>query len=67
MSELETPRYVLSTPMRNERPLLAELLATVRAQSVQPLVWLLVDDHSTDGSREWLERETRALAHTLPA
>jgi glycosyltransferase involved in cell wall biosynthesis len=47
--------------MRNERPLLAELLATVRAQSVLPLLWLLVDDHSTDGSREWLEQETRDL------
>lgn len=54
-------RYVLCTPMRNERQLLPELLATVRAQSVLPAMWLIVDDHSTDGSREWLEREARDL------
>jgi len=27
-----------------------------------PLVWLVVDDHSTDGSREWLEHEARDLS-----
>lgn len=55
------PRYVLCTPMRNERRLLPELLDTVRAQSVLPALWLVVDDHSTDGSREWLEHEARDL------
>lgn len=57
----EAARYVLSTPMRNERQLLPELLGTLRAQSVLPALWLVVDDHSTDGSRHWLEHEARDL------
>lgn len=56
------PRYVLCTPMYNERALLPELLAAVRQQSVLPTAWVFVDDHSDDGSREWLE----AAAAELP-
>ena len=47
--------YVLTTPARNEMAALPALLATVQAQEQPPLVWLVVDDGSTDGSREWLE------------
>src|SRR5690606_33037651 len=52
---------VLATPMHNERELLPELLASLRAQTQRPSLWLVVDDHSTDGSREWLEEQTRDL------
>jgi poly-beta-1,6-N-acetyl-D-glucosamine synthase len=48
---------VLTTPARNEREGLPALLATVAAQSLPPLLWLVVDDHSDDGSREWLEAQ----------
>lgn len=51
-------RYVLCTPMHNERLLLPELVASVRAQSVVPTAWVVVDDHSSDGSREWLQEAT---------
>lgn len=47
--------YVLATPARNEREGLPALLETVAAQSEPPLLWLVVDDGSDDGSREWLE------------
>jgi poly-beta-1,6-N-acetyl-D-glucosamine synthase len=47
--------YVLATPARNEREGLPALLETVSAQSEAPLLWLVVDDGSDDGSREWLE------------
>jgi glycosyltransferase involved in cell wall biosynthesis len=50
-------RYVLMTPARNEREGLPALLATMAAQSLWPLVWVIVDDGSDDGSREWLEAE----------
>jgi biofilm PGA synthesis N-glycosyltransferase PgaC len=47
--------YVLATPARNEREGLPALVETVSAQSELPLLWLVVDDGSDDGSREWLE------------
>src|SRR3954471_6336577 len=46
-------RYVLTTPARNEREGLPALLATMAAQNLLPLVWVIVDDGSDDGSREW--------------
>lgn len=49
--------YVLATPARNEREGLPALLQTVAAQALLPLVWVIVDDGSDDGSREWLEAE----------
>lgn len=46
---------MLTTPARNEREGLPALLETVAAQSEPPLLWLVVDDGSDDGSRELLE------------
>ena len=48
--------YVLTTPARNEREGLPALLASMQAQELRPLLWLIVDDGSDDGSREWLEQ-----------
>jgi len=48
--------YVLTTPARNEREALPALLAGMQAQELRPLVWLIVDDGSDDGSRQWLEQ-----------
>jgi poly-beta-1,6-N-acetyl-D-glucosamine synthase len=47
--------YVLTTPARNEREGLPALLETVCAQELAPLIWVIVDDGSDDGSRQWLE------------
>lgn len=47
--------YVLTTPARNERAGLPALVETLAAQTAAPLVWLVVDDGSDDGSKEWLE------------
>lgn len=55
VSEKAISGYVLATPARNERAGLPALVATVSAQDVRPLVWVIVDDGSDDGSREWLE------------
>ena len=48
--------YVLATPARNELAALPGLIATMEAQRAKPLVWLIVDDGSDDGSRQWLEQ-----------
>jgi GT2 family glycosyltransferase len=47
--------------MRNERALLPELLERMKAQVPLPRLWLIVDDASTDGTREWLAEHTRDL------
>ncbi|MDA0168663.1 glycosyltransferase [Solirubrobacter taibaiensis] len=46
-------RYALITPARDERQNLERLSAAVRAQAVLPEFWVLVDDGSTDGTREY--------------
>lgn len=53
--------YVLATPVRNERARLPALLRAVQAQLEPPLVWVIVDDGSDDGSREWLTEAAREL------
>ena len=40
--------------MRNERALLPELVQGVRELEPRPNLWLIVDDGSEDGTREWL-------------
>ena len=51
--------YVLTTPMRDEIEALPDLLATLEAQTAPPALWLVYDDGSNDGSREWLEEKAR--------
>lgn len=48
-------RYVLTTPVRDEMEMLPGLLAAIDALEPRPALWLVVDDGSTDGSKEWLE------------
>lgn len=55
MSEL--PPYVLTTPCRDERAGLPEVLAAMEAQEHRPALWLVVDDGSTDGSLQWLQEQ----------
>jgi len=47
--------YVLTTPCFNELEGLPALLASIEGQDQVPSKWLVVDDSSDDGSREWLE------------
>lgn len=57
---MERPaRYLLVTPVRDELGLLDDLVATVRAQELPPVRWILVDDGSRDGTSEELERLVR--------
>ena len=47
-------RYVAISPCRNEAAFIRRTLDSVIAQSVPPVLWVVVDDGSTDGSREIL-------------
>ena len=53
--------YVVTSPVYNEIAHLPELLEGLAKQTNPPLLWLVVDDGSEDGSREWLE--AAALEH----
>ena len=55
------PRYVLATPVRNEREILPDLVQSIADQEIQPAVWVIVDDGSDDGSRQWLEKRAERL------
>ncbi|MDH5675441.1 MAG: glycosyltransferase family 2 protein [Myxococcales bacterium] len=48
-------RYCLITPCRNEAGYLEATLRTVAAQTVEPALWLVVDDGSTDATPRLLQ------------
>lgn len=49
------PRYVIITPVRDEEAHIASTIASVRAQTVLPSEWVIVDDGSTDRTGEILD------------
>lgn len=57
-----TQRLLVISPIRNEAAHLEQVVRAMVAQARQPDLWLLVDDHSTDGTRELAER----LAQEVP-
>jgi poly-beta-1,6-N-acetyl-D-glucosamine synthase len=58
---MRLPAYAIVTPVKDEADHLELTLRTVCAQSHRPAQWVIVDDGSTDGTRElaerWAERE----------
>jgi len=53
-------RYVLITPARNEEEYLGRTIASVTAQTVKPLRWVIVSDGSTDRTDEIATRAAAA-------
>jgi len=49
-------RYVVITPARDEMQHIAETITSVVHQMVRPVEWVIVDDGSTDGTGEIIER-----------
>jgi biofilm PGA synthesis N-glycosyltransferase PgaC len=47
--------YALVTPARNESENLPRLAESVVAQTLAPAAWVIVDDHSDDGSFAWTQ------------
>ncbi len=71
MNTAAFPSYVLVTPARNEAAHIGATLASVIAQTVRPLRWVVVDDGSTDGTaaivREHAEAHSWIELVELPA
>jgi len=55
MSLLESLTYALVTPARNEERFIDGTIASVVAQTVRPLRWIIVSDGSTDGTDRIVE------------
>lgn len=53
------PAYAIVTPVKDEAAYIERLLSAVAGQRVQPVRWVIVDDGSTDGTREIVRRWTR--------
>lgn len=49
---VETPKYVIITPARNEAQFIELTLQSMVAQTCPPLKWVIVSDGSTDGTDE---------------
>lgn len=51
--------YVIITPANNEAAFIEQTIAAVIAQTVRPLKWVIVNDASTDQTREIVESHAR--------
>ena len=60
MSEMAA-RVVIVSPMRNEAKHLQRVIDAMAAQTRPPEEWIVVDDASTDGTRELLDRAAGRL------
>jgi len=58
---LSQAKYVLISPCKNEGQYIEKTLASVRAQSVPPAQWIIVDDGSTDNGMELVARYQREM------
>lgn len=53
MKENEAPRgYILTTPVKNEEENLPKLIQSVVKQTIRPVLWVIIDDGSTDSSSD---------------
>ncbi|HEX8817754.1 MAG TPA: glycosyltransferase family A protein [Terriglobales bacterium] len=49
-------RYVIVTPIRDEEKFIESTIASVAAQTVRPMEWVIVNDGSTDRTAEIIDR-----------
>lgn len=54
--ENAVPRILVITPVRDERAHLAATIESMTAQTLRPTAWMIVDDGSTDGTGELIDR-----------
>ena len=50
-------RYLLVTPVKNEETFIRDLIISMKTQSLRPVLWVIVDDGSTDKTPELIDTE----------
>jgi glycosyltransferase involved in cell wall biosynthesis len=58
------PTYVIVTPARDEAQYIEDTITSVARQAITPAEWIIVDDGSTDGTSEIIDRHA-ALHHWI--
>lgn len=53
---MENVKIVVITPVRNEERFIDKTIASVVAQTVRPLQWVIVNDGSTDNTQQMIEK-----------
>ena len=61
-----SPRCSVIIPTFNRADLLPYAIASVRTQGVDDIEILIIDDSSTDGTREWLSKEAARDPRIIP-
>jgi len=54
-------KYILITPVKNEEKTIEQVINSVRNQSLKPFLWVIVNDGSTDKTKEILKEKTKNL------
>lgn len=54
-------KYIIITPVRDEALYIEKTLESVLCQTIQPSQWIIVDDGSSDGTSEILDKRTTQI------
>ena len=63
---IESARYIVITPVRNEAEYLQSTIRSMRAQKVQPISWVIVNDGSTDQTGQIIDEAAKSLSWIRP-
>ena len=55
------PELTILTPCFNRKPRMKKLLESLEQQTIFDFQWLIIDDGSTDGTKEWFDQLDKAL------
>lgn len=63
---MQHPRYIVITPARNEQEHIGHTIKSMNAQVLQPSLWVIVNDGSTDRTGELIDAAAREHPWILP-